>query len=123
MKDTIKVTMINICISWPSSFNWETIRDRHPDPCTSRSKRTNAPSGTPASPTQGGVAYSGSSQTLGSPCTYAFSPSPQVPSEVVDAKIWSVMLMDDNSGVGQLRSISWMSGSLKPFTHHPALAL
>ena len=30
---------------------------------------------------------------------------------------------DDSSGVGQLRSISWMSGSLKPCTHHLALAL
>ena len=33
------------------------------------------------------------------------------------------MLMDDRSGVGQLRKIPWMSGSLKPCTHHLALAL
>ena len=33
------------------------------------------------------------------------------------------MLMDDSSGVGQLRSISWMSRSLKPCTHLLALAL
>ena len=32
------------------------------------------------------------------------------------------MLMDDSSGVGQLRSISWISGSLKPCTHHRAFA-
>ena len=32
-------------------------------------------------------------------------------------------VMDDSSGVGQLRSISWMSGSLKPCTQHLALAL
>ena len=53
----------------------------------------------------------------------AFSPSANVPSDVVDARICSVMVMDDSSGVGQLRSISWMSGSLKPCTHHLALAL
>ena len=53
----------------------------------------------------------------------AFSPSANVPSEVVDACICSVMLMDDSSSVGQLRSISWMSGSLNPCTHHLALAL
>ena len=28
------------------------------------------------------------------------------------------MLMDDSSGVGQLRSISWMSGSSKTCAHH-----
>ena len=64
------------------------------------------------------MAYSGSSRTLGSPCMNAFSPSANVPSDVVDARICRVMLMDDSSGVGQLRSISWMSGSLKPCTHH-----
>ena len=69
------------------------------------------------------MAYSGSSRTLGSPCINAFSPSANVPSDVVDARICSVMLMDDSSGVGELRSISWMSGSLKPCTHHLALAL
>ena len=69
------------------------------------------------------MAYSGSSRTLGSPCMNAFSPSAKVPSDVVDARICSVMLMDDSSGVGQLRSISWMSGSLRPCTHHLALAL
>ena len=68
------------------------------------------------------MAYSGSSRTLGSPCMNAFSPSANVLSDVVDARICSVMLMDDSSGVGQLRSISWMSGSLKPCTHHLALA-
>ena len=36
----------------------------------------------------------------------AFSPSANVPFDVVDARICSVMLMDDSSGVGQLRSIS-----------------
>ena len=44
-------------------------------------------------------------------------------SDVVDARICSVMLMDDSSGVGQLRSFSCMSGSLNPCTHHLALAL
>ena len=53
----------------------------------------------------------------------ALSPSANIPSDVVDARICSVMLMDDSSGVGQLRSISWMSGSWKPCTHHLALAL
>ena len=42
----------------------------------------------------------------------AISPSANVPSDVVDGRICSVLLMDDSSGVGQLRSISWMS--LKP---------
>ena len=69
------------------------------------------------------MAYSSSSRTLGSPCMNAFSPSANVPSDVVDARICSVMLMDDSSGVGQLRSIWWMSGFLKPCTHHLALAL
>ena len=46
-----------------------------------------------------------------------------VPSEKVDARNCSEMLMDDSSGVGQLRSISWISRSLKPRTHHLALAL
>ena len=64
-----------------------------------------------------------SSRTLGSPCMNAFSPSAKVPSEVVDTTIWSVMLMDDNSGGGHLRSISWMSGSLRPCTHHLVLGL
>ena len=72
---------------------------------------------------EGGEAYKGSSRTLGSPCMNAFSPSANVPSDVVDARICSVMLMDDSSGVGQLRSISWMSGSPKPCTHNLALAL
>ena len=115
-------------ISWPSSNNRETIRDRHPDmpltsPHTSRSHRISAPSGTTGSPSGGGVACSGSSRTLGSPCMNAFSPAANVPSDGVDARICSVMLMDDSSGVGQLRSISWISGSLKPCTHHLALAL
>ena len=92
-------------------------------PYTSRSSRISAPSGTPGSPSGGGVAYSGSFRTLGSPGMIAFSPSANVPSDVVDARICSVMLMDDSSGVGQLRSISWMSGFLKPCTHHLALAL
>ena len=52
----------------------------------------------------------------------AFSKSANVPFDVIDAKICSVMLMDDKSGVGQLRSISWMTGSLKTCTHHLALA-
>ena len=69
------------------------------------------------------MADNGSSRTLGSPCMNAFSPSANVPSDVVDARICSVMLMDDNSGVGRLRSISCMSGSLNPCTHHLALAL
>ena len=64
------------------------------------------------------MAYNGSSRTLQSPCMNAFSPSANVPCDVVG----SVMLMDDKSGFGQLRSISWMSGSLKPCTHHLALA-
>ena len=107
---------------------WKHFRDRHPDmsptsPYTSRSSRISAPSGTPGSPSGGGVAYSGSSRTLGSPCMNAVSPSANVPSDVVDARICSVTLMDDSSGVGQLRSISWMSLSLKPCTHHLALAL
>ena len=67
--------------------------------------------------------YNGSSGTLGSPCMKAFSPSANVPSDVVDAWICSVMLMGGSSGVGQLRSISCMSGSLNPCTHHLALAL
>ena len=92
-------------------------------PYTSRSHRISAPSGTTGSPSRGGVAYSGSSRTLGSPCMNAFSPSANVPSDGVDARICSVMLMDDSSGVGQLRSISWISGSLKPCKHHLALAL
>ena len=71
------------------------------------------PQGTPDSPSGGGVAHSGSSRTLGSPCMNAFSPSANVPSDVVDARICCVMLMDDSPGVGQLRSISWMSGSLE----------
>ena len=87
-----------------------------------RSNRISAPSGTPGNPSGGGVAYSGSFRTLGSRCMSAFSPSVNVPSEAVDARIRGVMLMDDSSGVGQLRSISWISGSLKPCTHfalHP----
>ena len=72
---------------------------------------------------EAGEAYKGSSRTLGSPCMNAFSPSANVPSDVVDARICSLMLMDDSSGVGQLRSISWMSGSPKPCTHNLALAL
>ena len=92
-------------------------------PYTSRSSLISAPSGTPGNPSGGGVAYSGSSRTLGSPCINAFSPSANVPSRVVDAGICSVMLMDDSSGVGQLRSVSWISGSLKPCTHHRAFAL
>ena len=92
-------------------------------PYTSQSSRISAPSGTPGSPSGGGVAQSGLSRTLGSPCMNAFSPSANVPSDVVDARICSVMLMDDSSGVGQLRSISWTSGSLKPCTHQLALAL
>ena len=39
------------------------------------------------------------------------------------ARICRVMLMDDSSGVGQLRSISWIAGSLKPCTHYLALAM
>ena len=108
-------------------FQLGDIRDRHPDmpltsPDISRSNRISAPSGTPGNPSGGGVAYSGSFRTLGSRCMNAFSPSVNVPSEAVDARICSVMLMDDSSGVGQLRSISWISGSLKPCTHfalHP----
>ena len=69
------------------------------------------------------MAHSGSSRTLGSPCMNAFSPSANVPSDAVDARICSVMLMDDSCGVRQPRSISWISGSLKPCTHHLALAL
>ena len=92
-------------------------------PHTSWSSRINSPSGTPGNPSGGGGAYNGSSRTLGSPCMNAFSPSAKVPSDVVDARICSVMLMDDSSGVGQLRSISCMSGSLNPCTHHLALAL
>ena len=91
----------------------------HTSPYTSRSSRISAPSGTPGSPSGGGVAYSGSSRTLGSPCMNAFSPSAKVPSDVVDARFCSVMLTDDSSGVGQLRSISWMSGSLKT-VHAPS---
>ena len=53
---------------------------------------------------EAGVAYSGSSRTLGSPCMNAFSPSAKVPSDVVDARICSVLLMDDISGVGHLQS-------------------
>ena len=53
----------------------------------------------------------------------SLSPSANVSSAAVDARICSVMFMDDSSGVGQPRSISWMSGSLKPCTHHLALAL
>ena len=82
-------------ISWPSSFNWETIPDRHPDMSD-----------------QCHLRYSGSFRTLGSPCMNAFSPSANVSSEAIDARICSVILMDDSSGVGQLRSISWISGSL-----------
>ena len=69
------------------------------------------------------MAYSGSSRTLGSPCMNAFFPSANVPSESVDPRMCSVLLLDDNSGVGQLRSISWISGSLKPCKHQLALAL
>ena len=83
-------------------------------PYTSRSSRISAPSGTPGSPSGARVAYNGSSRTLGSPCVNAFSPSAKVPSDVVHVRICSVLLMDDSSGVGQLRSISWVSGSLKP---------
>ena len=61
------------------------------------------------------MAYNGSSRTLQSPCMNAFSPSANVPSDVVV----SAMLMDDKSGFGQLRSISWMSGSLKT-VHAPS---
>ena len=68
------------------------------------------------------MAYSGSSLTLGSPCMNAFS-SAKVPSDVVDARICNVTLIDDKFEVGQLRSISWMSGSLKQCAHHLALAL
>ena len=75
-------------------------------PYTSRSRRISAPSGTPGNSSGGGVAYRGSSRTLGSPCMNAFSPSANVPSEVVDVRICNVMLVDDNSGVGQLRSIT-----------------
>ena len=88
-------------------------------PYTSRSSRISAPSGTPGSPSGGGVAYNGSSRTLGSPCMNAFSPSAKVRSDEVDAKICSVVLMDDSSGVGQLRSISWVSGSSKTM-HAPS---
>ena len=91
-------------------------------PYTSRSSRISAPSGTPGNPSGRGVAYNGSSRTLGSPCMNAFSPSANVPSDVGDARICSVMLMDDSSGVWQVRSISWMSGSLKPCTHQLSLA-
>ena len=75
----------------------EAIRDRHPDlpltsPYTSRSSRISALSGTPGTPSEGGMAFSGSSRTLGSPCMNAFSPSPKVPSEAVDARICSVTL-------------------------------
>ena len=38
-------------------------------------------------------------EILGPPCTNAFSPSANIPSEAVDARICSVMLMDDSSGV------------------------
>ena len=92
-------------------------------PYTSWSSRINSPSGIAGNPSGSGVACNGSSRTLGSPCVNAFSPSAKVPSDVVDARICSVMLMDDSSGVGQLRSISCMSGSLNPCTHHLALAL
>ena len=69
------------------------------------------------------MAYSDSSQTLGSPCMNAFSPSAKVPSDLVDARIYDVTLIDDKSAFGQLRSISWMSGSLKQCAHHLPLAL
>ena len=65
------------------------------------------------------MAYNGSPRTLGSPCMNAFSPSANVPSDVVDARICSVMLMDDSSGVGELRSISWMSRILET-VHAPS---
>ena len=68
-------------------------------PYTSRSVGPVLPSGTPGNPSGGRVAYNGSSRTLGSPCMNAFSPSANVPSDVVDARICSVMLMDDSSGV------------------------
>ena len=125
----IKERGIHMCIPLVTIFfNFETIRDRHPDlPLTSRhtsrSSRTSAPSGTPGNPSEGGVAYSGSFLTHISPCMNALSPLAEIPSDVVDVKICSVMLMDDNSGVGQLRSVPWMSGSSKPRTHHLALAL
>ena len=48
----------------------------------------------PGNPSGGGVTYSGSFRTLGSPCMNAFSPSANVPSDVVDARICSVMLTD-----------------------------
>ena len=69
------------------------------------------------------MAYNGPSRTLGSPCMNACSPSAKVPSDVVDARSCSVTLMNDSSGVGQPRSISCVSGSLNPCTHHLASAL
>ena len=65
------------------------------------------------------MAYSGSPRTLGSPCMNAFFPSANVPSEVVEARICTVMLMEDSSGVGQLRSISWDVRILEP-VHAPS---
>ena len=60
------------------------IYNRHPDmpltsPYTSRSSRIIAPSDTPGNPSGGGVAYSGPSRTLGSPCMNASSPFGQRP--------------------------------------------
>ena len=88
-------------------------------PYTPRSSRISTPSGAPGSPSEGGVAHSGSLLTLSSPCMNALSPSAKVPSDEVDARICSVMLMDDNSGVGQRRSISWMSRSFEAM-HAPS---
>ena len=43
-------------------------------------------------------ACSGSSRTLGSSYMKALSPSANVPSDAVDAGVWSVMLIDDTPG-------------------------
>ena len=68
-------------------------------------------------------AHNDSRHPLGSPCMKAFSPSATVPSERAEARIRIMMFVDATSGVGQLHSISSMSGSLNPCTHHRAFAM
>ena len=66
------------------------------------------------------MAHSGSSRTLGSPCMNAFSPSANVPCNAVDARICSVVLMDDSSGVGQLRKKKTVDVRILKTVHAPS---
>ena len=95
----------------------------HPDtphrrPCTSRSSRINEPSGAANLPVAIQHAR-GNDVRWRYPCMKA---SANVPSDPVDARICIMTLMDAPSGVGQLRSMSCMSGFLEPCTPHRALA-